>query len=436
MHRIVFDRALPGLEKLKELQLGQDGMIAEQKRLANAQQKMVESGRELVVHQRGLATGLSREVSANERNAAANERNAAANMLNAFSSAAAMNNFNMLAQEYLVAMKGKSSAVPTTYRVPDTGADCVDLWYAVEKERVNRLNAQLMVKNARLSSELREERSRSRGRYPPAAAPEPISQDQLLQMLNLPVDGKKTDLARISDSAAVVDRRDQGRAEQLIANPQFRQWMVETRSTELLVHGHMKPSRTSISPLSLFTAAIVQNLQQVDRFCTLAFFCGEHSDTEDPLAGGVGLIKSFLSQLLNQYRFDDADLALATRKVDLADLESGVEDVKELCGLFVGLVRRLRSTVTLFCVLDSVNVYEDPRFMKQMQVEKVLFEVLSLTRDTRVQTHVKILMTSPTSTATIRNAFEEADILSMFGQPKGDKSFDYGRVAQKLEGAL
>lgn len=298
---------------------------------------------------------------------------------------------------------------------------------------MDRLNAQLMVKNARLSTELREERSRSRGRYP---SPEPVSQDQLLEMLNLPTDGRETDLARISSSAVLVDRRDQGRAEQLIANPQFRQWMVEPRSTELLVHGHMKPSRTSVSPLSLFTAAILQNLQQVDRFCTLAFFCGEHSDTEDPLAGGVGLIKSFMAQLLNQYSFDSADLALATRNVDLEELESGVEDVQQLCGLFVGLVRRLRSSVTLFCVLDSVNVYEDPRFMQEMEVERVLFEVLSLTRDSKVKTHVKILMTSPTSTATIRSAFEETDILSMVGQPKGDKSFDYGRAAQKLEVAL
>ncbi len=312
----------------------------------------------------------------------------------------------------------------------------VDL--AKELHREKRLTAQLMVKTERLSSDLREERSRSRSRYRSANTPKPISQDRLLQILHLFDDnGEGTDLANISTSAVLVDRRDQGRAEQLISNPQFRQWMVQARSTELLVHGHMKPSRTSVSALSLFSAAIVQNLRQNQQFCTLAFFCGEHSDPlQDPLAGGVGIIKSLISQLLHQHRFDDADLAIATRQIDLGALEEGVDDVEQLCRLFVGLVRRLRSDVTLFCVLDSVNAYDDPEFMQGLGVERVLFEVLSLTRDAKVRTHVKILLTSPTSTATIWQGFEEGDVVSMVGQPKGDKRFDDGRLARQLEDAL
>jgi hypothetical protein len=255
-------------------------------------------------------------------------------------------------------------------------------------------------------------------------------------MLYLSDDGLQTDVAHISDSAVLVDRRDQGRSEQLVGHPQFQQWMVQTESTELLVHGHMRPSRTSVSPLSLFTAAIVQNLQQIERFLTLAFFCAAHSDPYDPLAGGVGLIKSLLVQLLTQHQFDNSDLGHATRGVDLDLLESGVDDVVQLCALFVGLVRRLKSNVTVFCLLDSVNVYDDPEFMQELQVERVLFEVLSLTRDKKVQTHVKILMTSPTDTATIKGGFEEEDILSMLGQPRGEKRFDRGRLAHQLEDAF
>ncbi|KAK7418116.1 hypothetical protein QQX98_004091 [Neonectria punicea] len=400
--RLVNMKASEGLEKLKKLQLGQAKVLREQKRLADKQSDMAISGRKIASRQGKLATGLRREAASNERNAIANERNAAANMI----SATALNGFLRLSEEYFVA---KSNL-----------------------ERAQCLNAKLVVKNERLSSALQQERSRSRGRYP-LLSPEPISQDQLLQMLNLPDSAEETDVGNISDSAVLVNRRDQGRAEQLISNPQFQRWMVQTRSTELLVHGHMKPSRTSVSALSLFSAAIVQSLRRDQRFCTLAFFCGEHSNARDPLAGGIGIIKSLIVQLLNQYQFDGADLGLATREVDLDVLE---DDAEQLCRLFVGLMRRVQSKVTLFCVLDSVNVYDDPEFMQELEVERVLYEVLSLTRDIRVQTHVKILLTSPTDTATIWEGFDERDLVSMAGQPKGDKRFDDSRLAVQLEGVL
>ena len=75
--------------------------------------------------------------------------------------------------------------------------------------------------------------------------------------------------------------------------------------------------------------------------------------------------------------------------------------VELLCRLFTELVRLEQSKVTLICVLDSVNVYDDPEFMQELEVERVLYEVLSLTRDAEVQTNVKILLTSPSHTATI-----------------------------------
>jgi hypothetical protein len=245
----------------------------------------------------------------------------------------------------------------------------------------------------------------------------------------------KVDMAEISDSAALVNRRDQGRAEHLVENAQFKQWVVRTSSTELLVHGHMKPSRTSVTPLSLFSAAIVRSLRQVDRFCAVAFFCGQHTDLDDPLTGGIGLIKSLTTQLLRQHRFDDADLDKVAQEVNLPLMKRGVE---ELCQLFTVLVRRLRNDTTLFCVIDSVEVYEDEDIMQGMHVEKVLFEILQLTDDPRLKTHVKILFTSPTDTNTIRKAFNEMDILSMSesGRLSLDKHFSDSRFAKQVKGTI
>lgn len=407
--RSVNIKASEGIDKLKQLQLDQMKIVREQRRLADAQSEINKSGRKLAAEQQRLA-------SANERNATANEQNAAANMANATTASNAMNAFMRLSQEYLTNLT------------------------ALNEQK--RQNARLAVKYTQLHTQLEAERSRSRDRRP-WVGPARVSKAQLLRILNMNLDFDlyavdKVDIAEISGSAALVDRRDQGRAEHLVENTQFKQWVVRTSSTELLVHGHMKPSRTSVTPLSLFSAAILRNLRQVDRFCAVAFFCGQHTDLDDPLIGGIGLIKSLTAQLLRQHHFDDADLDKVAQEVNLPLLKRGFEDIEELCQLFAVLVRRLRSNTTLFCVVDSVNVYEDEDVLQGMYVEKVLFEILQLTGDQRVKTHVKILFTSATDTNTIWKAFKEKDVLSMHesGRLSLDKHFSDSRFAKQVKGAI
>ncbi|KAF5700451.1 hypothetical protein FGLOB1_10777 [Fusarium globosum] len=399
--RSVNIKASEGIDKLKQLQLDQMKIMKEQRRLADAQSEINKSGRKMAAEQQRLA-------SANERNATANEQNAAVNMANATTASNAMNAFMRLSKEYLTNL----TALNGLYSSLD------------------------------YSTKLEAERSRSRDRRP-WVGPARVSQAQLLRILNVNLDFDlsavdKVDMAEISSSAALVNRRDQGRAENLVENAQFKQWVVRTSSTELLVHGNMKSSRTSVTPLSLFSAAIVRNLRQVDRFCAVAFFCGQHTDLDDPLIGGIGLIKSLTAQVLRQHHFDDADLDKVAQEVNLPLLKRGVEDVEELCQLFSVLVRRLRSDTTLFCVIDSVNVYEDEDMLQGMYVEKVLFEILQLTGDQTVKTHVKILFTSATDTNTIWRAFKEKNVLSMHesGRLSLDKHFSDERFAKQVKGAL
>ncbi|KAF5976376.1 hypothetical protein FCOIX_7145 [Fusarium coicis] len=385
--RSVNIKASEGIDKLKRLQLEQMEIMKEQRRLAEAQSEMNKSGRKMAAEQQRLA-------SANERNATANEQNAAANRLNAATASDAMNAFMRLSQEYLT--------------------------------NLTALN----------------ERSRSRDRRA-WIGPARISQSQILRILDMGLDFDlsavdKVNMDEISDSAALVNRRDQGRAENLVENAHFKQWVVTMSSTELLVHGHMKPSRTSVTPLSLFSAAIVRNLRQVDRFCVVAFFCGQHTDLDDPLIGGIGIIKSLTTQLLRQHDFDDADLDKVAQEVNLSLLKRGVDDIEELCKLFSILVRRLRSDTTLFCLIDSVNVYEDEDIMQGLFVDKVLFEILQLTGDPRGKTHVKILFTSATDTSTVWEAFKEKDVLSMHGPNRLslDKHFSDSRFDEQVKGTL
>lgn len=293
-----------------------------------------------------------------------------------------------------------------------------------------------MATNARLSSEVNAERSRSRDHR--SQGPPRISQAQLLRLINLNLNfdishAEEIDMNFILDSSALVNRRDQGRAEQLVSDSKFRQWVVKTSPTELLIHGHMRPSRTNVSAISLFTASILQSLRSVDRFCAIAFFCGQHTGSNDPLRGGAGIIKSLIAQLLDQHRFDDADLAHVSREVDPTLLKGDAEGIQVLCKLFIVLVHRLGSDTTLFCLLDSVNVYEGEEYMQDMYVDMVLVEILFLTQDKKVKAHVKILLTSPTDTNIIGKGFQQKDILSMSGRLLVDKHFITGGFRRTFE---
>ncbi|SPJ71791.1 uncharacterized protein FTOL_01519 [Fusarium torulosum] len=189
---IAYYWANKGLDKLKQLQLDHIKLTEEQSRLADAQSRIKESGRKMVIEQQGLASGLDTEASVDERNAAANELHAAANIANATISAVALNAFERLAQEHLAAKGGAL-----------------------------RLYTHLIATNARLLSELEAERSRSRDHSPPG--PPRMSQPQLLRLMNLDMDfdisnAEDIDMDVISDSADIVNRHDQGWAEQLVSD--------------------------------------------------------------------------------------------------------------------------------------------------------------------------------------------------------------------------
>jgi hypothetical protein len=196
-----------GIDKLKQVQLDQMEIIKEQRRLADAQSEMNKSGHKVATEQQRLA-------SANERNAIANEKNCAANMASATTASNAMNAFIRLSQEYLTnlrALNGLSSSLHHFEQIHRR--------IHVEQKRQN---ARLAVKYIRLHTQLEAARSRSRDRKP-WVGPARISQAKLLRILNINLNFDlsavdKVDVTDISGSSALVNRRDQGRAENLVEN--------------------------------------------------------------------------------------------------------------------------------------------------------------------------------------------------------------------------
>lgn len=139
-------------------------------------------------------------------------------------------------------------------------------------------------------------------------------------------------------------------------------------------------------------------------FISLTFFCGRHLDRNEAIAGGRGLIKSLISQMLVQYSFDTT--ILDGRMIQ--DALNG--DLGALCALFRSLAHQLPSGITLVCLIDGIKYYERADFENEMG--EALVHILNLLQAPNMASTVKVLVTSPLETKIVRVAFSGC-ILSM-----------------------
>lgn len=82
-------------------------------------------------------------------------------------------------------------------------------------------------------------------------------------------------------------------------------------------------------------------------------------------------------------------------------------NLDRVCALPGCLVYRLPERVTLVCVVDGISHYVTDDFVDGMK--KVLLCLLDLARDSRVASLVKVIATSPTTTALVQSQFCDDD---------------------------
>ncbi|KAJ4416163.1 hypothetical protein N0V82_006923 [Gnomoniopsis sp. IMI 355080] len=236
-----------------------------------------------------------------------------------------------------------------------------------------------------------------------------ITPKDLLDWIAVP-DLLAQDLQHIEARRKVqVTERDQARAEQLIRTGQIRDWLIAPTSTQLLVHGNY--GRTAyISGLTLFCMSLTTTLaERNSRFIPLTFFCGLHTEPSgiENHTGGRAIIQSFIVELIQ--RFDFGSIQMPTLQCDDNKIRMG--DVDELCKLFEALIRVLPNHVVIICLIDGIMYYERDEFKNDMAV--VLSAILKLSADRSIAVPVKVLITSPTKTAEVRQPFPDNLILSM-----------------------
>ncbi|KIW97210.1 uncharacterized protein Z519_02602 [Cladophialophora bantiana CBS 173.52] len=258
-----------------------------------------------------------------------------------------------------------------------------------------------------------------------SAAERHMDPQDLLDWINIP-NVADYDLKFINEKRQIrVPMNEQARAEQLIQARQLKDWMVCPTSSQLLIHGDYQ-GKQDMSGISLFCSSPAQSLvARVPQYIPLVFCCGLRTDrTVGDYTGDLAIIQNFICQLLCQFDFDKKLLA---NDVGEDRIRNG--DIGKLCSLFELRVKQLPSTVVPFCLIDGIVYYERKEFVNDLRLVLVTLLKISEQND---QAAVKVLITSPTMTTSVRKPFPDELILSMASMAHSDKVASKWRLERQL----
>ncbi|KAI0116395.1 hypothetical protein GGR51DRAFT_574693 [Nemania sp. FL0031] len=261
-----------------------------------------------------------------------------------------------------------------------------------------------------------------------------ISQEELWDLLKIH-DIDKIDLEEIEREQNQLSLHDRAQTEQIVHNQAFQNWIVSPKSTKLMIYSNFSGLMLETSALSLFCTTLAHAFRSRRKYLCLVWFCGRHlghddsdydsdydgSDSGDSSDVNLGyyedefapanrdaviqkMMRSLIAQLLCNHDFDPGDLL--PPNVDLYSIED--HSLSQLRSLFCWLVRRLPEEITLFCLIDGAVFYEREEFEDPMfDVLADLLEIIDFDNTLAV---IKLLVTSPRPTSTVRMGFEDEDI--------------------------
>ena len=215
--------------------------------------------------------------------------------------------------------------------------------------------------------------------------------------------------------------KDQDRATAIIVDPVISQWIVQTESVALLVHGNGR-RHEPISPTSVASAVLVGLFKNQLHFTTLYWFCGTYKTGQN--GNAKGMMRSLVCQMLRGASF-----------IYDFEMQSSIdgEDLGELIKLFKKLARGLPIRSVVVCIIDGVSWYEDRRLYDD--TFKSLRSIFKLMKAEDLT--LKLLLTSPTRTSYIHQESalaEDIEVLEISEHISGAKQgFDHRTVAEATE---
>jgi len=223
-----------------------------------------------------------------------------------------------------------------------------------------------------------------------------------LQALNI----DQADIAAVLESSGDILLNYSKRTQQIVVSREFRAWSSSPNSCELLIQGYpARDSTQAARAMALISASLMESLRNRGHFISLVFFCGKHTepeDTQDASIGPSAILRSFITQLLQQHY---ATSVFREQDIDFKGLNE--RDIHALCRMLDWLVRQLPQEKTLVCVIDAVNAYETDEWEEELTA--LLRFLLGLARDKSLPPAFKLLVTSPTGTLDIHQEFGDED---------------------------
>lgn len=208
--------------------------------------------------------------------------------------------------------------------------------------------------------------------------------------------------------------REKRKADLIVSTKQFHDWMVTNQSSELLVHGEFRRTRSAYEPvsaLSVFCATLTQTFRRAgQQQIALVFFCGNHVERDDQHRGPGAMICSFIAQLVKLWSFEATNLGgSGDHPLSQVDVETTISGgrLPKLCELFGHLVRLLPEQATVFCIIEGISHYETDDFEEGLL--EVLGFLLGLARTRDMAATIKFLATSPTTSDLVQNRFSDDD---------------------------
>lgn len=186
---------------------------------------------------------------------------------------------------------------------------------------------------------------------------------------------------------------------QIVGSTKFDGWAKSCDSQRLLIEDNHTRDFEAAGALSWFSSLLVKTLTLRAEFVPTVFFCGLHTESSDDYTGVRPMMRSLISQLLQQMASKfDIDL---TQMVSHNHIEWELPD---LLRFFELLVKQIPPQGTLVCILDGINYYENAAYEDDLLC--VLRCLIGLTNDDGMLSAIKVLATSATKTIAAHEIFQ------------------------------
>ena len=229
--------------------------------------------------------------------------------------------------------------------------------------------------------------------YEPAT---PVTPRQLLNLMQVHHLDALGDEQRVIRRGHSLDSEAISHAATMFQKPQVERLLHSSESGIVLVNGCTDRSQnTKISPLSHVCATLTHALRRsAGSNVVLAFFCGQHSTSNDDLVGPQGLMRSLVAFLVlslaqNEYISDSAPIWFPAFQGHFEELL-----LKDICHLFHHLVQLVPKEISIYCVVDGISYYERQGWREDYDLMMECFG--SIIANETMAAAFKLLLTSPT----------------------------------------